>query len=277
MVKENKTTAKVGKIEKNAQAGSLGQYFGKEWGVNFTPALGIYKVKVHFFRLNSNEIEAKDIYVEADVFDLFCQDILAFRIARKVEMDRGKEGFPVSYQYITGEKGTKVFQLSPAKVGGVLLQGTIDKKNWAKLPVMYDDLRLVAEKYMAVAKADGWKERIALETLKAANAYREKGDGDTEYTAPPSEESAPTSDTYVLEGSANGMAELKGVEGGKKTVVTDIDGNNTILVFLREAIEGLSKEKRGALNEFASGKLTSLKVKAGTLKGVQVAYFVDLA
>lgn len=206
------------------------------------PAYSIHKIKYSFVKLGTNG-QGFDIYMDIDVFDNLVDDILSFRLYRAIEEERAKdEQYPSAFTYTTGEKGTKCIAIGHGK-HGVLVQGTEDKKNYARVPCSYDDLRTMAKYYRRTCEQyfNGISEKI----IKNAAQWRE-ADPDSEDTTAPSASSDTQKETETSTGANKPCEErytfhTQGALADGKVKVK-IDGFNQIgtLIFPKNSQQELS-------------------------------------
>ncbi len=144
---------------KRINEGLLGAcYTQKGWFVKIKPCLSIDKIKFAFVKMNSKG-SGFDVYCDIPKFDLLCDDILAFRLERKIEQEKALQVSdpknhqnPTSWVHKTGEKASKFVRIGAGK-SGVLIQGgkAGEDNQFANVPCAYDDLRIIAKWFKRVS------------------------------------------------------------------------------------------------------------------------------
>lgn len=211
--------------------------------IKVKPAYAIHKIKFSFVKLNSNG-QGFDIYMDIDVFDNLVDDILSFRLYRAIEEERAKdEKYPSAFTYTTGEKGTKCIAVGHGKYG-VLIQGTEDKKTYARVPCSYDDLRTMAKYYRRTSEQ--YFNDISKKIIESAAQWRETDPEIPEDTTAPSVFSDSQKETEASTGTNKSCEERYtfhtqgALVDGK--VKVKIDGFNQIgtLIFSQNSQQELS-------------------------------------
>lgn len=198
------------------------------------PAYAIHKIKFSFVKLGSNG-QGFDIYMDVDTFDNLTDDILTFRLYRAIEDERKKnEQYPSAFTYTTGDKGMKSIAIGHGKFG-VLIQGTEDKKNYARVPCSYDDLRTMAKYYCRTKEQ--YFNQISNQILENAVWKGFSSEMDNEESSAPNTEKTKESPCEEKEYSFHTQGNL---ENGKVRV--KIDGFTQIgtLIFPKEIQNQLS-------------------------------------
>ena len=220
-------------------------YTQKGYFLKIKPAYGIGKVKWSFVKLNTNG-QGFDIYMDMDTMDNLADDVLSYRLAKKIEEERAaKAEYPQCFEFITGEKGTKIIKIGSGNYD-VRIQGTVNKKTYANLPCSYGELKTAMKWFKRTSKKyfDDCTKTILEEAERYYKEHPVSEDIEKE-TSP-----VPHAEEDAQKGSNSVQEEIKketftfhtrsNVENGK--VQVKIDGFNQIgtLVFPEEIIPTLT-------------------------------------
>lgn len=124
-------------------------YTQKGYFCKIAPAFDIDKVKFAFVELGKAGA-GFDIYVDVMDFILLVEDILSFRLAKRIEVDEGQ--YPSAWVYKTGENGEKSIAIGKGQKGVVIQGRNSEKKANAFVPVgSYDELRKMATLFQFVS------------------------------------------------------------------------------------------------------------------------------
>lgn len=123
--------------------------------VNIKPALTLSDGKVCFsFPMKGTSgKDVFDIYIDADLFNLWMEDIKSGRMFKilKQEADAG-EKYAKHYKFATGEKLCKNLGISNSRNGGYLISAK-DKEKTANIPISLDWLRILANHWEPIYQA----------------------------------------------------------------------------------------------------------------------------
>lgn len=169
------------------------QYTLENWFVKIYPAYAIDLVKFSFVMKGHNG-EGFDIYVSMDKMDLWCDDILSFRMQKIIEAEKvAGEKYPKTYKYITGTDGSKSVGFAPSTANGAfaVINASVvkdGKKVFANIPVDYDWLRIMAKWFRRTSEK--WFSDMAALLLDSARTSRPPAD-DVEQSSTQTEETPP--------------------------------------------------------------------------------------
>lgn len=105
------------------------------------PAFGIDKVIFSFVQ-KGQKGQGFDVYMDVDMFDIFCDMILNRELDRKLEGSSQKEP---AFSYVTGQNGAKQISIFKGNAGTVFHGWFAEKKLNANVPVAPDQLRIMAK------------------------------------------------------------------------------------------------------------------------------------
>lgn len=278
----NSNESRDSKLRAMIKNGSFAEQFTQNgWFVKIKPALSIDRVCFSFVKKGSNGKESFDIYMAAERFILWCEDIKD-RVMLKVITEEKKAGekYPKTYKYITGSNGEKSVGICPStsESGFATINGTIvkdGKKIYANVPVDYFWLRDMARRFLNISIY--WENEIAnlaIETMKSNSARYKDADTEEEYTGSENiTSSQPTQQTVnkpvqtlnevvELECKTNGEVQIVKGDWGKVEILIQGNTDPAILYFKPEGIEKLGKENWEYILNKSAEKAIKLHIKA---------------
>lgn len=177
------------------------QYTLENWFVKIYPAYVIDLVRFSFVMKGHNG-EGFDIYVSMDKMDLWCDDILSFRMQKIIEAEKAAgEKYPKYYKYITGTDGSKSVGFAPSTAKGAfaVINASVvkdGKKVFANIPVDYDWLRIMAKWFRRTSEK--WFSDMAALLLDSAHSSRQSAD-DAEQSFAQTETATPPQNTQTTQ------------------------------------------------------------------------------
>jgi len=268
------------------------QYTLENWFVKIYPAYAIDLVKFSFVMKGHNG-EGFDIYVSMDKMDLWCDDILSFRMQKIIEAEKAAgEKYPKTYKYITGTDGSKSVGFAPSTVKGAfaVINASVVKDGkmvFANIPVDYDWLRIMAKWFRRTSEK--WFSDMAALLLDSARASRPSADDveqptQTETTTPPqttpqnTQTTQTTQKKYVEERlKVSNLTESTNNPGTyiAAAETKDEEHRKVNLIFRRENIEKMGTSKWEEFRSMINAK-GSLSVNARYEVDGNKYYFVEL-
>lgn len=146
--------------------GTFASFYGQKFFCKVKQALGIGKVHFSFVEIGKKG-EGVDIYVNADDFDILCDDILNGRLQKKMAESQSK--YPDAWKYATGTEASKQLAIGKGDRMPVIIQGYDSKKNKRiNVGVMkYDEMRIMAKWWKRLSTQ--YYEGLVELCLKASN------------------------------------------------------------------------------------------------------------
>ena len=269
------------KFEDMADEGILGAlYTLNGWFVKIKPATAIYKVKFSFVQKGTSGSNSFDIYMPVQKFHLLCEDIKSYRFLSKCKMDHEKQAssgkyFPSAFTFNTGDNGIKTLNIGASKNGGILINGSPDKKTWANVPTDYDSLREIAFWWDCYTKASHWTETagnlILKGVRKSESFHQEPQSAVDEPTENINSTSLPvnTEPTYNVAIKTTGKLEAQ--DG--RSVIPVTDGKRNFNLIIKKSDENKFGQNWSTLAQYSDKGIT-LNIKVLCHKDALV--FVDI-
>lgn len=152
--------------QKYAEEGCLNAAFTQNsWFIKIKPAYDIDKVIFCFVQKGSSGKSSFNVYMDLDLFDLWMDDVLSYRLSRIIENEKNAgEIYPKFYKAVTGEKGAYTVGIcASSKLPGMfVINGTGKHKDKGvqvgntlvgNVPVDYNWLRVTAKYYQRTCKS----------------------------------------------------------------------------------------------------------------------------
>lgn len=270
---------KESKLRQMLGGGSIGEFYTlKGYFLKVTPCFPIDKVKFAFVEKGTRG-SGFDVYVDTDKFDLLCEDILNYSLAKKIAADTGE--YPGAWKHVTGENASKELAIGKSSKGGIVVQGRDKegKKN-AFVPIPeYDALRVMAHWFRRVAGLESvsgyYAELVALFHKGASdrNKWHSYSDED-EAPAQPTEQPEPEANMQPPE-SAKPIPE--GARAIKIKLLSEITRSDENAALSYAEVED-AKGKRGGMwfvDAEVEGRREELNRAAAEGRMVEVACRVD--
>lgn len=280
-------------IRKDLKEGCVASFYSQTKFCKVKPALNIDRVDFAFVRTGTGG-NGFDIFVDADSFDLLCDQILSGSFVTTLAKDTGD--YPSAWEYVTGDNGEKHIAIGKGKDKPIVIQGRIDGLENGNIFIginAYDDLRLMA-KWWRRASADYYAQltKALQEGMKKNDSYHtENATEETPAGSAVKEEKTTdkTESVSSIEGGTQKIYKLIPIEGiGKASNYTDDkpcytvrclekdSGNEVEVVFLSKYIAEDTQTFNQLLDVLSSGRRPPFRVEAiySTYKGQQQLRFL---
>lgn len=142
------------------------------------PAFGIDKVVFSFVQKGSQG-QGFDVYMDVDMFDIFCDMILNRELDRKMEGSSQKDP---AFFYVAGQNGAKQISIFKGNAGVVFHGWFAEKKLNANVPVAPDQLRIMAKWFRRISS--NYYEELSgycLDAMKGNAKYFEENTDDNDF------------------------------------------------------------------------------------------------
>lgn len=114
--------------KKEAQEGVIAAFYTLNgWFVKIKQAYAIEKVCFSFVK-KGEKGAGFDIYVNIDVFDNLCDEILSGEFAQKLAADHG--AYPAAFKYVCGQNGANELSIGRGKSQPIVIQGRNKSKKY---------------------------------------------------------------------------------------------------------------------------------------------------
>lgn len=165
---------RISKREELCRQGILEEAYGADSFFRVYPCYGIDCVKFSFVKIGSNG-EGFDLYINMDIFDNLCDEILNGELKKKVlaEKSTAENRYPHSFKWTGGEKGQKELKISAARSANseVNIYGKSDKA-FMNVPVTWNKLLSMAKYFKRTSRARF--EELSRLIINAAKEQEEK-------------------------------------------------------------------------------------------------------